>query len=362
MTTRPGEHPPPEDVDGLLDGDPDELLREHVDSCPHCREVLDRQRALRALLTEHSATPALPDSVALRWQRALDAEPAFSPGDAGVPAAGLPGPGLPAARSGGRGGPGEPPLDEVPQLGLWPSIPVEQTAAARELRAPAAPKPAVPPQRLHRLRMAVALAAGLTVLVGAGAATWTTLARPAQTSSVAGAPQAEDPATGAESVPRAAAPDSAAQESAAQGDAAQESAAQDDAASEGVPPAAAFATPDSQPSPAETPGDVAAVAPDRPTVIGGLPLVDDGTVRALAADGELRWPGVTGSQAARARADACLRSLDLDAEVVATAPKAGEQPARQFIVSQESGWWRVTEVDPACPDGEADPLVFRLEP
>ena len=360
MTTRPGEHPAPDEVDLLLDGEGDPGLRRHVDGCAHCQGVLDRQRAVRELLSGQAAQPPLPDEVSERWLRALASEPPFG----ATPAV--------AGSSEGAPRPGDGPSGDVaapPDFGRWPAgvAGPPGSAAGRPDASPAYPGqgPGAPradtratghpddpraegprlvrtrapmdPRRLRRLRMAVALAAGLTVLVGAGAATWTVYTRSTPTSSAAdaalpstfagrGESSAEDAASGAGQ----AAPE-ARQSAEAPADSAQPSDPARSAASTGLAGAAAATLSEDQ-------------------------------VRAAVAADDLRWAGATSADEARTRAEECLRGLGTDEPVLAARPATRDGVPVQVIVSADQGRWRVTEVTPDCPPDGAPVGTTHLTP
>lgn len=337
MTTQPGEHPLPDEVDALLDDAGEPGLRAHVDACAHCQALLRRQRELRDLLAGLAGRPPVPAQVSERWFSTLAAEPAFriAPGtgqlDDGPPDFS---PWL-GAMSGSQGSPGRDRTDRHPR-----STPTRAGAPG----APGARHPSTPPDgasrpiprpldpgRVRHLRMAVALAAGFTLLVGAGAATWTTFNRQGSTTSAA------------EAAPSAAASafDGNGQERTMRDE-------QDTSSAEG-PAGRADALLATEPHPLPPPaGDTDSVPapPDAPR------SVSEDQVRAAVASRDLRWPGATSAADARQRAHACLRVLGMEHPVLAALPGSGEGTDTQVIVSEEGDRWRVSEVSTPCPPGD----------
>ena len=78
----PGAHPPPEEVDALLDpSGGDARVSAHVEDCERCGRVRDDLRAVRALLgAQARSLPPEPADLGARIAAALAAEPPLRPG------------------------------------------------------------------------------------------------------------------------------------------------------------------------------------------------------------------------------------------------------------------------------------------
>jgi hypothetical protein len=89
-STAPGAHPPPEEVDALLDpSGGDARVQAHVAGCSRCGHVREELRAVRALLGRQAgAVPPEPPDLGARIAAALAAEPALratAPGAGATP-------------------------------------------------------------------------------------------------------------------------------------------------------------------------------------------------------------------------------------------------------------------------------------
>ena len=103
-STAPGAHPPPEEVDALLDlSGGDARVSAHVEACERCGQVRDDLREVRALLGAQARTlPPEPPDLGARIAAALAAEPPLRRSDGRAPLPGaVPSPAAPA-----RGSPG----------------------------------------------------------------------------------------------------------------------------------------------------------------------------------------------------------------------------------------------------------------
>lgn len=344
MSTHPGEHPTPDEVDALLDDAGEPGLRAHVAVCDDCRAVLRRQREVRDLLAGLADTPTVPAQVSQRWLSALVAEPAFGASsgsgqvDDGPPDFSAWPTGTPTGReaSGPRSTDRNPRARSTtrPVQAAGPGVPGVPRTAHPTAPHDGAPGPRSPdPHRARRMRMAVALAAGFTLLVGAGAATWTTFTR-------------QEPSVSAAEAPPPA--------SAASNDGSGQEGAMRDA--EGTAPDG-VATPDGVgPLVATEPGAAAADSPadarssSAPT--DEAFSIPEEQVRTAVASQDLRWPGVTSAADARERAGTCLVTLGVAEPVLAVFPGTRQGTDVQVIVSEDGNRWRVSEVSPSCAPGE----------
>ena len=91
-STAPGAHPPPEEVDALLDpSGGDARVSAHVEACERCRQVRDDLREVRALLGAQARTlPPEPPDLGARIAAALAAEPPLRRSDAAAPLSAVP--------------------------------------------------------------------------------------------------------------------------------------------------------------------------------------------------------------------------------------------------------------------------------
>ncbi len=91
-STAPGAHPPPEEVDALLDlSGGDARVSAHVEACERCSQVRDDLREVRALLGAQARTlPPEPPDLGARIAAALAAEPPLRRSDGAAAPVGRP--------------------------------------------------------------------------------------------------------------------------------------------------------------------------------------------------------------------------------------------------------------------------------